>query len=135
MKLPRDVNAKLTENEANCCTCYNANGPCVAQEHTRSVVVPFIDEAVGGDRSADDMYKTLVNRPKSVIVTLCIMAFVVFAAVFALLQCRSRNQRGRQQYRDYQLVSSAEPKAHYDNNFERISLTGDDMEDSLFEKT
>lgn len=93
-----------------------------------------LDEAGG----ADDWYNLLVNRPTAVIVSLCVVAVVIFVVVFGVLQFTSRKQRGSRIYRDYQMVASSEmPSVRCESNFERVSLTSDEMEEenSLFEKT
>jgi hypothetical protein len=116
-------------------------GPCISQEHTRSIFnVPF-----NGNLGLDDDEKhkseswaqLIVHKPNAVIAFICIAAVMVFVSVFAVLQITSRNQniRSRVSYRDYKKVSTG-PSARYDSSCERVSLTeNDEEEDSLFEKT
>lgn len=121
--------------DANCCKCYNSVGPCISQEHTRSIFsnIPFnnLDEPL----IPETWGQLLVKKPNAVIAFICIAAVMIFVSVFAVLQITSRNNvHSRVNYKDYKKVSSS---SRYESNFERMSLTeadGED-EDSLFEKT
>lgn len=135
-----DMSQQAIDNEsnANCCKCYNSVGPCISQEHTRSIFnVPFNSNSDDNRLKSESWGQLLLKRPNAVIAFICIASVIMFVSIFALLQVASRGQaRTRVSYREYKKVSTG-PSARYDANFERVSLTEVDgeEEDSLFEKT
>lgn len=136
---PNELTGGNLSESGNCCKCYNHQGPCISQEHTRSIYggtnnLVFNEEHSEGLPS-ESWAGLLLRRPNAVIASICIAAVLMFATVFMVLQVISGGTAGgRRNYRDYKKVSSG-VSASYDKNFERVSLTADDDEDSLFEKT
>ncbi|KAI1301502.1 Furin-like protease 2 [Halotydeus destructor] len=115
----------LVANSNECCKCYNSAGPCIVQEHTRSVYgVPMVD----GRKSSESWLQLLFRRPNAVIASVCVISALLFASVFVVLQLVSRKREAG--YRDYRKLST-----RYDIRSEKISLTQNDEEDSLYAKT
>ncbi|RWS28982.1 furin-like protease 2, partial [Leptotrombidium deliense] len=114
--------------ESDCCRCQTNFGPCVFQEHPRSV---NSDNIRIPNAANNENLSLLINNTSAVIITICVTSVLLFVLVFVVLEGVSTNFRGKAKnnYAEYhKLSTNVKPDV-------MLSNEDGDEEDSLFEKT
>ena len=131
------ISSDMPLGGGDCCKCYNSHGPCISQEHTRSIYGSPLDNfslETENEGRGSSLVKSLLKMPVAVISAISIGVLILFLVLFLMFQTlTSFGKRGHSKYSRLGVSSTAK----YGRLSEKVSLNADDFddEDCLFEKT